>query len=224
MRIYNNFNESMNEIRRDLAEMGTEYQSNSYQNKDVSKDPDFITKEIINYLYTVINPNTSFLLPTQPWADQEFEERISYLPINPGEAYKSRPDVWNQFLNNEGLFDYSYSERFCGGPKLIIEELKRNPQSRQLFLPMFMKKDLHNLGGLERIPCTLGYLFQLRGQQLNITYLQRSADFATHFHNDCYLAVKMMEYIAKEAGVKAGMFSHWIGSLHIFAKDVKGVF
>lgn len=224
MRIYQDFKEGLNEIKRDLAEMGIEYQSQSYQDKDVSKDPNFLTKEITNYMYGVLNTDLSFLSPTQPWADLEFGERVSNIALNPGEAYKTRPEVWNQFLNYCGQFDYTYPERFQHSIGYIVKELKVNKDSRQLFMPMFSKLDLRHLGGERRIPCTLGYLFQHRQGQLNITYLQRSADFATHFQNDCYLAVRMMEYIAEQADLKPGMFIHWVGSLHIFAKDVKEVF
>ena len=121
-------------------------------------------------------------------------------------------------------FDYTYPERFLGCIDPIIEELRGNLHSRQLFLPMFDKNDLTWLGGEKRIPCTLGYLFQYRQGMLNITYLQRSADFATHFHNDCYLAVRMMQHIAAKAGLTPGMYTHYIGSLHIFKKDIAGVF
>lgn len=224
MRIYNNFEESMNEIKRDLAEMGINIHPHSYQNKDISHDPNFATYELQNYMYTVTNPDTQFLSPTQPWADAELAERLSRKPLNPGEAYKLRSDVWDQFLNPQGRFDYSYPERFYGLIDPIIMELRGNSQSRQLFLPMFEGTDLSYLGGEKRIPCTLGYLFQYRQGMLNITYLQRSADFATHFHNDCYLATRMMEHIAERSGLTPGMYTHYIGSLHIFKKDVSGVF
>lgn len=224
MRIYSNFTDSMNEIKRDLAEMGINIHPHSYQNKDISHDPNFATLELQNYIYTVTDPDVSKLSPTQPWADAEFNERTSRKPLNPGEAYKLRPEVWDQFLDNHGKFDYTYPERFLGCIDPIIEELRGNLHSRQLFLPMFDKNDLTWLGGEKRIPCTLGYLFQYRQGMLNITYLQRSADFATHFHNDCYLAVRMMQHIAAKAGLAPGMYTHYIGSLHIFKKDIAGVF
>jgi len=45
-----------------------------------------------------------------------------------------------------------------------------------------------------------------------------------HYDNDTWLAVKTLEHIAEKTGLPRGMFSHWIGSLHVFAKDVEGVF
>ena len=57
-----------------------------------------------------------------------------------------------------------------------------------------------------------------------MTYMQRSCDFSTHYHNDVWLAVKLLEYVARKAGMQPGHFSHWIGSLHVFNKDVEGIF
>ena len=54
---------------------------------------------------------------------------------------------------------------------------------------------------------------------LHICYHQRSSDFVTHFGNDVYLAWRLMEYVAKEVGVKPGYLYHTIDSLHTYQKD-----
>lgn len=233
MRIYGNFKEATNEIKRDLAEMGIEVKPKSYQDKNVEGNPDFFTKELQNYIYTVTSPKLPDLDATQPWAKLEFIERVSPTPVNPGEAYKTRPEVWNQFLNHYKEFDYTYSERLCfrswGGVISQIENairiLKNDPDSRQCYISIWDKDiDIIAAGGSQRIPCTLGYQFQIRNGALNVTYLQRSSDFATHFQNDLYLAHKLQLHIANELKIPVGLYTHWIGSLHIFQKDIKGVF
>ena len=52
----------------------------------------------------------------------------------------------------------------------------------------------------------------------------RSCDFSTHFANDVYLAIKLLEYVAELTGYEVGNFTHTIFSLHIYKKDLKGVF
>ena len=74
------------------------------------------------------------------------------------------------------------------------------------------------------IPCSMYYDFLIRqngkGEKvLHICYHQRSSDFVTHFGNDVYLAWKLMEYVAKEVGVKPGYLYHTIDSLHAYKKD-----
>ena len=233
MRLFMNYGEALEEIRRDLGEMGILIHPRTYQNKDVSQDPNFETLELRNYIYTVVNPqNLKGLeeLVTQPWADIEFQDRISGEPLNPGNAYKHRGNVWDEFLDEEGKLDgYSYPERFnyfgnINQIEEIIAEAKDNPDSRQLYLSIWDPRDILNLGGKHRVPCTLGYQISIREGKLNLTYLQRSADFATHLPNDIYLAVKLQGYLAQRLSIEPGNFTHWIGSLHIFKKDAQGIF
>lgn len=206
--------------------MGIPVHPQTYQNKNIADNPDFDTLELQNYIYTVTKPNLYDLKPTQPWADEEFKERLALglYPLNPGEAWKLRPEVWEQFLDKDGHFDYTYGERMWGQIDKIIGELEDNPDSRQLYLSIWNPKDILNAGGKERIPCSLGYLFQARQGELHMTYMMRSSDIATHFQNDVYLAYKLQKYVAAMVGIDVGRFTHYIGSLHIFRKDAKGIF
>jgi len=229
MRIYQSFKEALPEIKRDLAEMGIKVHPKTYQDKNVERDLNFATLELQNYIYTVVQPNVADLEPTQPWADHEWNERragIGGCPINPGNAWEDRYDVWKEFLGEEEKFSYTYSERFAVNQQVerVIHRLKRDRDSRQIFVSVWDVLDTSNLGGVSRVPCTLGYLLQCRKDHLNITYLQRSADFATHLVNDIYLAKLLQNYVALETGLESGTYTHWIGSLHIFNKDAREVF
>jgi thymidylate synthase len=223
LRFYENFREATSEIRRDLKEMGTRVHSKTYQDKSIEGDEGMVQRELQNYVYTVTKPELDQLDPTQPWADAEFAERVGG-PVNPGEAYKLRPEVWNQFIQKDGRFGYSYPERMATLVEGVINTLKRDESSRQAYLSVCDPVDLHYTGGARRVPCTLGYQFQIRGGQLNVTYLMRSSDFATHFQNDLYLAHKLQRHVAEKLDVPVGFYSHFISSLHVFEKDVKAVF
>lgn len=226
MRFYQNFKEAVDEIRRDLAEMGIDVHPQTMQDKFVADNPEYATKELQNYIYTVFKPLESIgdLQISQPWAGIEFNERISGKALNPGTAYLQREEIWKDYLH-DGKFSYTYPERMFYQVQKIIDELKEHPDSRQLYLSIWDPcLDIYNLGGGSRVPCSLGYLFQYRRGQLDVTYFMRSCDFVTHLQNDAYLAVMLMGYIANEAGVSPGNFTHFMGSLHVYAKDVKGVF
>ena len=237
-RLFINFKEAVDEIRRDLAEMGHDIHPSSYQNKDIANDPDYAAKEVTNYTYSVVNPKVEDLPGVHlDWVDAEADERFSGERLNPGEAYKIRSEVWNEFLV-DGKFDYSYPDRL--NPILglevidqidrVAQELSENPQSRQCYISIWRPTDITNMRGKARIPCTLGYLLQVRDNQLQITYLQRSSDFATHFQNDVALGVLLAEEVRSRInryrGVDypVGLFTHWIGSLHVYHKDIKDVF
>lgn len=230
MRIYLNFAEAYSEIKRDLAEMGIDVHPDTYQDKFIRDDPNYATKELQNYMYCILNPNSSAIDAVQPYSDLEWYDRVdgieNHNTNNPGKAWMTRSDVWSQFLMPDGQFAYTYAERFAAhdAVRKVINRIREDPDSRQLYISIWDMSDINKMGGVSRIPCSLGYLIQVREGALNLTYLQRSADFATHFVNDVFFAVKLQEYIAEKTQVPIGRFSHWLGSFHVFRKDIKGVF
>lgn len=231
MRLYIKADEAFEEIKRDLAEMGIWVRPKTMQDKVIEGNPEYETTELQNYCYTILNakskdiPNVS-----QPWADAEFIERITK-PINgkfinPGEAYKLRENVWGEFLHN-GKLGYTYNELIWNNNQFekIINRLKEDPDSRQLWISLWdPERDPDLLGGISRVPCSLGYGFQVREGKLNMHYVMRSCDFSTHFANDVYLAIKLLEYVAEITGYEVGNFTHTIFSLHVYRKDLKEVF
>ena len=226
MRIYDDCYQLMSEMMRDVWEMGQTVAPNSYQNKIIKGDEEFLTKEFQNYTYTLTSLKKEKALffftgdSVKDWAKREFSERIAGNDFkNPGEAWKTRPEVWTQFLNSNQEFDYTYNERIRASLDEILRELVLNPDTRQAWMPIFWPGDTEYLGGKRRIPCSLGYFFSVRDGQLNMTYIQRSADLVTHLGNDIYLAWQMMDYVARYIFVKPGFLTHMIFSLHAYKKD-----
>ena len=264
MRIYSNSFELMSELGRELNSYGQTVKPKTYQNKRIEGNEDFITKELICQQYCLTSlgdPVWLFVFShSKEWADAEFQERITFEPNgepwNPGEAWKLRRDLWEQFLVKEEIsfvgnethkeyheiFEYTYSERimkpvyFNGTvmPKImaIIQLLKSDQDTRKAVLNIYgtdtynEDEDSDHYEGSRRIPCSMYYDFLIRqngkGEKvLHICYHQRSSDFVTHFGNDVYLAWRLMEYVAKEVGVKPGYLYHTIDSLHSYKKDWK---
>lgn len=230
MRIYSNSFELMSELGRELNSYGQTVKPKTYQNKRIEGNEDFITKELICQQYCLTSlgdPVWLFVFShSKEWADAEFQERIDTSDIiNPGKAWELRKDLWEQFLVN-GKFDYTYNERMVILP-YTIQLLKSDSDTRKAVLPIFNGKgedDTLYYHGNKRIPCSMYYDFLIRqngkGEKvLHICYHQRSSDFAQHFGNDIYLAWRLMEYVAKEVGVKPGYLYHTIDSLHIYKKD-----
>lgn len=232
MRIYSSSYELMSEMGRELNSYGQTVKPKTYQNKNIEGNEDFVTKEIIcqQYCLTSLQDPTwlFFYSRSREWADAEFQERIDTSDIiNPGKAWELRKDLWEQFLVN-GKFDYTYNERIIHVIKPLIRLLKDDNDTRKAVLPIF-NGDMDGLDtdwydGSRRIPCSMYYDFLIRqngkGEKvLHICYHQRSSDFVQHFGNDVYLAWRLMEYVAKEVGVKPGYLYHTIDSLHAYQKD-----
>lgn len=229
MRIYSNSFELMSEMGRELNSYGQIVKPKTYQNRVIEGNEDFITKELICQQYCLTSlgdPVWLFVFShSKEWADAEFQERISPNDINPGEAWKLRKDLWEQFLV-DGKFDYTYNERMAILP-YTIQLLRSDSDTRKAVLPIFNgngEDDTLYYHGSKRIPCSMYYDFLIRqngkGEKvLHICYHQRSSDFIIHFGNDVYLAWRLMEYVAKEVGVKPGYLYHTIDSLHAYKKD-----
>ena len=230
-RIYSNCYELMSEMGRNLWEMGAIVTPKTYQNKVIEGNEDFITKELIceQYVLTSLDQEEMLFIydkQSKPWAKAELRERIGMKPLNPGEAYRIREHLWEEFLSSQGTFDYTYSERFNHNNNFenLIELLKRDPDTRQGILPVFSLDDPAVSGGKKRIPCSMYYDFLIRkdvnGESvLHVNYHQRSCDFVAHFGNDVWLAYKTMMYIAGRLNIKPGYLTHTIDSLHTYKRD-----
>lgn len=199
MRIYGNCYELMSEMGRNLWEMGNIVKPKHYQNKDIEGKDDFITRELICEQYCLLempDPERLFTFMEEgarEWADAEFKERISGKELNPGEAWKLRKNIWEEFLVNYEFmerynkpayqFDYSYPERinqvvkYKGELKTkleaVIQLLKDDPDTRKAILNIYgayfgngySVDDAGALDGHSRIPCSMYYDFLIRENQ-----------------------------------------------------------
>ena len=200
MRIYSNSFELMSELGRELNSYGQTVKPKTYQNKRIEGNEDFITKELICQQYCLTSLGDSVWLfifsHSKEWANAEFQERITFEPNgepwNPGEAWKLRRDLWEQFLVKEEIsfvgnethkeyheiFEYTYSERimkpvyFNGTvmPKIraIIRLLKSDQDTRKAVLNIYgtdnynEDEDSDHYDGSRRIPCSMYYDFLIR--------------------------------------------------------------
>jgi thymidylate synthase len=238
MRIYSNAKELMSELGRELNSYGQTVKPKTYQNKNIEGEATMVTKEIICQQYCLTKlPDPEYLFVytnARPWAEKEFEERVSGHQINPGTAYKLNRDMWEEFLVHGNKFDYTYAERLntkvlyhnqiLTKLKAVIQLLNDDQDTRKAVINIYGDLDGDHYHGDARIPCSMYYDFLIRenskGQkQLNICYHQRSADFLAHLGDDIYLAWRLMEYVAEKVGVLPGYLYHTIDSLHAYRKD-----
>ena len=197
----------------------------------------------LNELAGDINPN-------HVWADLHFAERVSRIPSNPGTAYKFWPyfkvnkDLEDQALQGKAAeFTHTYQERIwpkeagtnhqdhliqrhglryaLGDLDDVVQLLREQPNTRQAYLPIFFPEDT---GAVHRgrIPCTLGYLFQMRGGFLHMSYYIRSCDYFRHFRGDIYLAGRLLQWVLEQLewkDVQPGMLNMYASSMHCWLSE-----
>lgn len=147
--------------------------------------------------------------PNIPWAELQFQERVSGEPLNPGESYKEWP--WQSAMTRHtekdaGKFSHTYMERYWprragsgvgpSGPFTehhgiryrygdlsdVVDLLDRSPHTRQAVLPVWFPEDT---GGVHRgrLPCSLTYHFIRR----------READGTDRLH--CEYSIRSCDFV-----------------------------
>jgi thymidylate synthase len=242
MRIYKTIVEALDETARDIKVRSITTECKSYQDKKLEGKERFV-KELIGVDFKIDKPLLNrddairymFRDPEEAekiinYCKQEIKDRCSGEPLNPGNSYKIRADMWNKFLEGTGKFSYQYAERLWTNDqfKSVINCLKNDAGTRQAVLSVWNPdKDMNSkkLGGVSRVPCSLNYQFLIRNNRLHCIYSMRSNDFFGHHVIDLYCASGLMEYVTKALqstypGLKIGSLSYVCGSLHAFRHDI----
>lgn len=236
MRIFQDCLEMVKEVERDLFEMGVCYESETVQDKKLEGNAR-TTIELFGYAYMLsafnkLDEMLDYMKSNKNWVYAEADERAYIFTggdkklLNPGEAWKHNASFWERFLR-DGCFSYTYPERMGWQVPYIMNELKRRPNSRQAMVTIYSaERDIMNIGGRDRVPCSLGYQMTIRNGRLNMVYFQRSCDFLKFFASDVYLAMDFMSRCATELNIPIGHFCHFLGSLHAFKIDMekRGIF
>lgn len=123
--------------------------------------------------------------PTDPKFTHTYQER--FWPRYAGESIYERD---NRVANRGVRYPF-------GDLADVIDLLRREPQSRQAYFPIFFPEDTGAVHG-GRIPCSLGYHFLLRSGLLHCWYDIRSCDAVRHFRDDLYLAVRLVQWVLEE--------------------------
>ena len=236
-RIFRDCEQYIKEIDRELFQSGITVPVNHYQNKKLDGE-NKNTKEIIGVSACISNPlkKRKEMLEhifkddaerIEKYCIQEFKDRISPTPLNPGESYKIRKDIWQKFMvEDETKFDYTYSERLYNKWQYIIAALKEDKHSRQALMEVFAPEDLAKHGGDTRIPCSICYQYLIRNDQLHCIYTMRSNDYFGHHPIDIWLAAESILYLQEELvkvypELQTGKLYYQAGSLHCYQWDLK---
>lgn len=110
----------------------------------------------------------------------------------------------------------------------VVHLLNRDPLTRQAYLPVWFPEDTGTVHQ-DRSPCTLGYHFILRHDQLHGVYYLRSCDVINHWKNDLYLTIRLMIWILEELrklspewqDITVGTLTTHITSFHCFRANME---
>lgn len=247
MRLYQELDEAVSEITRDLFKSPTVH-STRVQHVET----DVLGHEAMNYMYTIPTKAipekgedlAAFGAQHFPYWDRHYRNLLEWLNAekiarDEGPVLSSKisadllhPDL--QKLMEGNHFSYTYAERLIGADRAISRALFNNPDTRRAFWPIFQPLDGIRAAELTRIPCSIGYQVVIRevpgqGPRLHLTYIQRSSDFARFWLSDVWFATRFQRNILQEVRyhypeLQLGHFSHIILSFHHFLEDKKEIY
>lgn len=138
MKIFPSFDKAIRHARQTLVDVGYWVEPGKWQSRDVSKKPEMMTREVLNYSFQVALQSEDAetyrkdVRPNLPWVDDHFKERVGGHPLNPGIQWAKWPwgNSANTFRDSNGQFSHTYMERiwpkFSGlteGGKLETESI-----------------------------------------------------------------------------------------------------
>lgn len=103
----------------------------------------------------------------------------------------------------------------------LIWLLQERPMTRQAYLPIWFPEDLTASRIGERVPCSLGYLFQYNGESKvwDCWYYMRSCDFLRYLWDDLYLTGRLLQWVGQATDYPIGQVHAKIANLHIFQAE-----
>lgn len=226
--------EGLKKLRHLLYHQGYEIQTDSWQG--TNNPPVFLEvlhADLVAQMYHNITAASDGLDASQPWADAHFDERTGGIPLNPPPSHIMwLKDTEKYMSKNQEAFSHSYPERMwapsmdgirfkTGNLGDAVELLKKDPTTRQCYVPMWFPEDITAANQGERVPCSFGWHFMLRGSYLHCSYHMRSCDVVRHLHNDLYFANRLTMWMIEKANLDAdpGYLHFSSTSLHCFAND-----
>lgn len=138
--------------------------------------------------------------------------------------------IWNEWADAEGNLGPVYGAQWRSWPdyrggtvdqiKWVIDELKRNPNSRRLMVSAW---NVAQIDEMALAPCHCLMQFYVSEGRLSLQLYQRSADvfLGVPFNIASYALLLMM--IAQVTGLEAGEFIHSFGDVHIYLNHLEQV-
>lgn len=161
-----------------------------------------------------------------------FHELLWFLSgdTNIGYLQENGVRIWNEWADENGDLGPVYGKQwrsFAGRDgktvdqiKWVVEEIKRNPDSRRLIVSAWNPAELDEMA---LPPCHLLFQFYVADGKLSCQLYQRSADtfLGVPFNIASYALLTQM--VAHVTGLEPGEFVHTLGDAHLYLNHVEQV-
>jgi len=179
---------------------------------------------LLNQGFTILHPELNEIKSDfRNWnilyAKREFEW---YLSQDPSIAKISKyAPMWLNHADENMHVNSNYGYQWSRENQLdyVIEELKRNPESRRAAISIYDGKE-HAIYSKDT-PCTYAIGFQIVNKKLEMSVLMRSNDLWFGFCNDQYCFSELMKIVADELSIELGCYYHFAQNFHLYKDKLK---
>lgn len=189
----------------------------------ISEGSDFAnTKAIFNAAFSIKDPLKKVITTKQRKFKEDYAkyENEWYESGNrDAKEIAEKAKIWKNMMipgttnvvSNYGWF-WKYNDQY----KRMIEELKKNPDSRRAVLVHYgiFELDIYKYD----TPCNIALNFYILDNTLHLTVFARSIDLWFGFSNDQYCFATLMEKVSKELNVNIGTMTWFITNLHLYER------
>ncbi len=134
---------------------------------------------------------------------------------------------WNAWKREDGTIgkaygyqagkEHKYSEGNFDQVDRLIYDLKNNPQSRRMIINLYNHEDLHDMS---LYPCAFMTMWNVTGNKLNMTLVQRSSDILAANNINLVQYSLLQHMMAQIAGFEVGEIIHMINDAHIYDRHI----
>ena len=184
------------------------------------------TKALFNVGFTINKPNNNSIINGKvmrewkpEYAEAEWQWYLSGDPsINKlGEINGSIPPIWEKMAVGPKKLvnsNYGYQWNRHNQLDLVIDMLKKNPDTRQAAVSIYDAKEMNKYS--KDTPCTYAVQFTVVNGKLNMCVVMRSNDLWYGFCNDQYCFSNLQMLVAHETGYEIGEYYHFAHNLHLY--------
>lgn len=127
---------------------------------------------------------------------------------------------WRRFNAMYESFDKAAVTQGVDQLKNIVEELKKDPNSRRMICMAWNPSQQKEMA---LPPCHYGFQIVVIGDKLNLLWNQRSVDVALGLPFNIASYALLLHLLAKESGLKEGRLVGFLADTHIYVNHIDGL-
>lgn len=130
-------------------------------------------------------------------------------------------NYWDKWADENGTLRLDYGNGWFANNQIedIIHDIKHNPHSRRHLLVTWRHENLAELS----LPCChYAYQWLVRGDELDMIWIQRSVDTLIGLPSDFVLAALFNIIMANLTGYNPGVLVFQLGDVHIYEEHLMG--